>query len=257
MSLHEKILAVMTEVEYLNKDDTVGSGKNEYKGISEEKVTETVRKSLIKNKLVLFPIEQIQSRTDTVLKDSYGNEKVNRLTTVETKYKIVDVETGEFEILASSGQGADTQDKGIGKAMTYSYKYLLLRTFAIPTGEDPDKVSSLDYDKQFEQKNANKQPQQPQPDKQPQQPQKISEPQAKRLFALAKGNLDIVKLIITKYKYENTKDITTADYKNISSEIEFESNKITKYKYENTKDITTADYKNISSEIEFESNKAS
>ena len=30
--------------------------------------------------------------------------------------------------------------------MTYSYKYLLLRTFAIPTGEDPDKVSSAEID---------------------------------------------------------------------------------------------------------------
>jgi beta-xylosidase len=26
--------------------------------------------------------------------------------------------------------------------MTYSFKYLLLRTFAIPTGDDPDKISS-------------------------------------------------------------------------------------------------------------------
>ena len=30
--------------------------------------------------------------------------------------------------------------------MTYSYKYLLLRTFAIPTGEDPDKISSAELD---------------------------------------------------------------------------------------------------------------
>lgn len=29
--------------------------------------------------------------------------------------------------------------------MTYAYKYLLLRTFAIPTGDDPDKVSSDVY----------------------------------------------------------------------------------------------------------------
>ena len=30
--------------------------------------------------------------------------------------------------------------------MTYAYKYMLLRTFAIPTGEDPDKVSSAELD---------------------------------------------------------------------------------------------------------------
>jgi hypothetical protein len=54
----------------------------------------------------------------------------------------------EFEILASSGTGVDPQDKGVGKAMTYSYKYLLLRTFAIPTGEDPDKVHNGELEKQ-------------------------------------------------------------------------------------------------------------
>lgn len=30
--------------------------------------------------------------------------------------------------------------------MTYAFKYLFLRTFAIPTGEDPDKVSSAELD---------------------------------------------------------------------------------------------------------------
>jgi hypothetical protein len=30
--------------------------------------------------------------------------------------------------------------------MTYSFKYLLLRTFAIPTGEDPDKIASAQID---------------------------------------------------------------------------------------------------------------
>ena len=49
----------------------------------------------------------------------------------------------------SSGTGVDTQDKGVGKAMTYAYKYLLLRTFAIPTGEDPDKISSAELDDRF------------------------------------------------------------------------------------------------------------
>ena len=30
--------------------------------------------------------------------------------------------------------------------MTYAFKYMWLRTFAIPTGEDPDKVSSDELD---------------------------------------------------------------------------------------------------------------
>jgi hypothetical protein len=149
-SLYKKILQVMKDVQYLQKDDKVSTGgTNSYKAISEEKVTETVRASLINNGLVILPIEQEHKRDDTLLRTEKTfngvpeiKETVSRLSTVNTKYKIVDVDTGEFEILASSGTGVDTQDKGVGKAMTYSYKYMLLRTFAIPTGEDPDKISS-------------------------------------------------------------------------------------------------------------------
>ncbi|RUS47537.1 ERF family protein [Cohnella sp. AR92] len=149
-SLYKKISAVMQDVSYLSKDDKVEFGNTKYKAISEEKVTSTVRESLIKNGLVILPIEQSHHRDGT-------------LSTVDTKYKIIDIETGESEIIVSSGTGADTQDKGVGKAMTYSYKYLLLRTFAIPTGEDPDKISSAELDAKQQREGDQKQDQQNKP----------------------------------------------------------------------------------------------
>lgn len=133
LNLYQKISKVMQEVDYLQKDDKIEFNKTKYNAISEEKVTSTVRQALIKYGLVIMPIEQEHSREGT-------------LSTVNTKYKIVDIDSGQSEIIVSSGTGADTQDKGVGKAMTYSYKYLLLRTFAIPTGEDPDKISSAELD---------------------------------------------------------------------------------------------------------------
>lgn len=134
MNIYQKMLEVMKNIEYLNKDDKVEYKSTKYKAMSEEKVTMTVRKELIKQGLVVFPIEQTVSQDGTI-------------TTTNTKYKMVNTENPEeYVILASSGQGADTQDKGVGKAMTYSFKYMLLRTFAIPTGEDPDKVSSDQLD---------------------------------------------------------------------------------------------------------------
>ncbi|MBC2239795.1 ERF family protein [Listeria booriae] len=133
LSLYQKMSKVMESIEHLQKDDQVSFKTTNYKAISEEKVTKSVRKALIEQGLVIFPTEQEMTREGT-------------LTSVNTKYKIVDIDSGDFEILASSGQGADTQDKGSGKAMTYAFKYLLLRTFAIPTGEDPDKTSSPEQD---------------------------------------------------------------------------------------------------------------
>lgn len=133
-NIYEKMLEVMKNIEYLNKDDRVEYKSTKYRAMSEEKVTTTVRKELIKQGLVVFPIEQSVSQNGTI-------------TTTNTVYKMVNTENPEeFVILASSGQGADTQDKGVGKAMTYSFKYMLLRTFAIPTGEDPDKISSDQID---------------------------------------------------------------------------------------------------------------
>lgn len=134
MNIYEKMLEVMKAIEYLNKDDKVEYKSTKYKAMSEEKVTTTVRKELIKQGLVVFPIEQTVEQSGTI-------------TTTNTRYKMVNTENPEeYVILASSGQGADTQDKGVGKAMTYSFKYMLLRTFAIPTGEDPDKISSDEID---------------------------------------------------------------------------------------------------------------
>lgn len=134
MNIYEKISAIMQEVQYLAKDDHVEFGQTRYKALSEEKVTTIMRAALIKYKLVVFPIEQTSSRT--------GN-----ITHVDVKYRMVNVENpGEFIEIVSSGDGADTQDKGSGKAMTYAFKYMWLRTFALPTGEDPDKISSDELD---------------------------------------------------------------------------------------------------------------
>ena len=151
-NIYQKILDIMNDVQYLQKDDTVDTGKGKgYKAITEEKVTSAVRAAMLKHGVVIYPIEQTHNREDEILTDKYGNQKVSRLTTVNVKYKIQNIEDKEDYIEAvSSGTGVDTQDKGVGKAMTYAYKYLLLRTFAIPTGEDADKISSDIYDEQFD-----------------------------------------------------------------------------------------------------------
>lgn len=65
-------------------------------------------------------------------------------------YRLVNVENPEEYIdIASCGDGADSQDKGSGKAMTYAFKYMWLRAFALPTGEDPDKISSAELDEKL------------------------------------------------------------------------------------------------------------
>lgn len=135
--LYKKILNVMQAVEHLSKDGLVDyeshGKKTKYNYVTEEKVTSTVRKALIEEGLVILPCY-------------CSTNRIENLTTVECSYWIVDINTGQKEQLQSVGQGSDSQDKGSNKALTGAYKYLLLRTFAIPTGDDPDKVSSSQLD---------------------------------------------------------------------------------------------------------------
>lgn len=134
MTLYEKILAIMQNVQKLQKDDLVSFNTTKYKALSEEKVTEIMRQELIKQRIVVFPVEQSCTRT-------------GQITHVDVKYRMVNVDDPtDFIEIASCGDGADSQDKGSGKAMTYAFKYMWLRTFALPTGEDPDKISSAQLD---------------------------------------------------------------------------------------------------------------
>lgn len=142
-NVFQKINEVMKSIEYLTKDDKVEFGTTKYKAISEEKVTTAVRNELVRVGLVIIPVEQ----TRNTIELQRTEKSVNQRTDVDVVYRIQNIEDKEDYVLAtSSGSGVDTQDKGVGKAMTYSYKYLLLRTFAIPTGEDPDKISSAETD---------------------------------------------------------------------------------------------------------------
>ena len=151
-NIYQKIAEVMKAVEYLTKDGKVDYKDTHYKAITEEKVTTAVRKELVKQGIVIIPIYQRADITELIRTE----KSVNNLTMVHVRYRIQNIEdTSDFIEVESNGSGVDTQDKGIGKAMTYAYKYMLLRTFAIPTGEDPDKISSEELDANIEAEIAN------------------------------------------------------------------------------------------------------
>lgn len=134
MNLFEKLLAARQEIGYLQKDGKVEFGSTKYKAITDEKVMTTVRPILDKYKIVMSIDKIDMSRNGT-------------LTEAMITWRFTDAENPEdYLLVQSAGQGADTQDKGAGKAMTYSRKYALLNTLLIPTGEDPDRISSDELD---------------------------------------------------------------------------------------------------------------
>lgn len=150
LNVWEKISQISAEIEYLQKDDKVGFGNNSYKAISIEKVMTAVADKMNKYGVVIYPVEQEYSRKDEEVIAKDGTVKINRISDVNVKYEIVNIhKPAEKIITVSSGTGVDTQDKGIGKAMTYAYKNMIIKLFAIATGDDTDKVHSDDYTKKL------------------------------------------------------------------------------------------------------------
>ena len=199
-NIFQKINEVMKNIEYLTKDDKVEFGTTKYKAISEEKVTTAVRDQLVKNGIVIIPIEQESENKELIRTD----KSVNMLTSVHVKYRIQNIDdVNDFIEVESNGTGVDTQDKGVGKAMTYAYKYMLLRTFAIPTGEDPDKISSAETDKKVENEVNNT---------------TINKTKLDALNNSIENHKipdEEVERVLIKYNYSSTSEIKMKDYMNI------------------------------------------
>lgn len=222
-SLYKKMHQVMVESEAIEKNMTVGDGgKNSYKAVSEAAVLNAIKPLLKKHGLVIFPVGIKIQENFREYQGKYGITQ-RFMSELHAKYKIVDIDTGEFEILETVGYGADSQDKGSGKAMTYAYKALIQKTFCLFSGEDTDNEHSDDIEKKNSHDNhqatANLPPQWKQ---QAEQLGVITINQAKRIFAIAGGNNEAIKKIVSKYGYEGTKDILTKDYNQICKEIEME-----------------------------------
>lgn len=202
MGLYEKIYNVMAESSALEKDMSVGG---QYKAISEKMVLNEIKPLLKKHKLILIPID-----VDVQQKD--------KLTVISAKYKIIDIETGESEILATIGNGADSQDKGSGKAWTYAYKCLIQKTFCLFSGEDTDNEHSDDITAkqtkaQGEYKSAST--------GEPKQvgAKLVTDKQLSLLYAKGKGKEEAVKEIINKAGFGSSKEITSDKFNSILEEV--------------------------------------
>jgi len=152
LKLYQKMFSVMNESEAIEKLMTVGSGNNSYKAVSEASMLNLVKPLFKKYKLIIFPVNgdikdnvSVWEKTDTY-KGTIKND-LRAITGLKVFYKIVDIESGENETLVGFGNGADPQDKGAGKASTYSFKNCLSKTFMLFSGEDTDSVHSDDINK--------------------------------------------------------------------------------------------------------------
>lgn len=127
-NIYQKLHAIQKEVKKMEKD-----GVNEfhkYNYLSETQVTELF-KGLLEKHGVMFIYGSTIDSTESV--------GTSMLTNVTVHYEFVDVDTQESVIGSAAGQGTDKGDKGVYKAITGAIKYIFMKTFLIPTGDDPEK----------------------------------------------------------------------------------------------------------------------
>lgn len=139
-----KLYNVMCATENLEKKLEVGKGNNAYKAVGEATVLNMIKPLFKDQKLIIIPKDG--DITENVLEhtDSYGKNKVRAVTQLKVYFTIIDAETGESIDIVGFGNGADSQDKGSGKAFTYALKTALNKTFLMFSGEDTDNTHSDD-----------------------------------------------------------------------------------------------------------------
>ncbi len=136
-----KLAEIMGEVERIPKNGWNENSK--YKYCMESDVVDAIRQELSKRKVILITNQRLREVRDH---ESRSGNKIY-ITYCEFDFTFYDGETGEILVITNGGEGSDSLDKGLYKAITGAKKYVLMNTFLIPTGDDPEKTDVADKEK--------------------------------------------------------------------------------------------------------------
>ena len=144
-NIFQRLSAITLELSTVAKSLEVGVGKSQYKAVGEADVLRAVKPLEAKHGVYSYPCSRqiIESGTiENETMDYQTKEKIVRKSLferIETIYRFVNVDNPtEYIDITTYGDGIDTQDKSVGKAMTYGDKYALMKAYKIITGDDPD-----------------------------------------------------------------------------------------------------------------------
>lgn len=134
-NLFQKMIEIKKHVKYLQKET---EGFN-YKYTSSSQVLSSVRDKMNELGIMLVPGISGQ-KIENYKTVNNGKEKNMFFTSLDMYYIWINAENPEDQLRVMwAGQGTDDFEKGIGKALTYAEKYIILKTFNIPTDkDDPD-----------------------------------------------------------------------------------------------------------------------
>jgi hypothetical protein len=139
-TLATKLARIMGQMRGIKKEGTNQAQK--YKFVRETDVAEKASELLAEAGIW---VEQtvVESSREPLYQTQSG--MTMWISKVVMEFRFVDGATGETTAPRSfPGEGADTGDKGIYKAMTGAEKYFLMKSFFVSTGDDPEADEKVD-----------------------------------------------------------------------------------------------------------------
>lgn len=129
-NIYQRLNACMKDVGYVQKQQKSGMM---YTFASHDDVTRACRVPFIEHGVFV---------ESSVKEWTVDGNRVNLTLSVS----FVNIDNPEDRVCVDSiGFGIDKQDKGPGKAISYAYKYALLKCLALETGDDPE-TSNVDHE---------------------------------------------------------------------------------------------------------------
>ena len=137
--IHEAMLAIYGAVGYVQKQKSI---ELRYSYAGEAAFISELRPAMIENGVTVSV-----SKMDELAQESYSTAR-GTLMMRSTIHAVVTFRhvSGSSITVEAYGEGSDSGDKSVNKAMTDAYKYALRQTFMIETGDDPDKDASQERD---------------------------------------------------------------------------------------------------------------
>ena len=138
-SLIAKLAEIAGLMAHIPKDGWNANQK--YKFVKESDVAEKASTLLAERGIFLHQTVVASSREPLY---TTQNNATMWMTHVEMAFQFIDASGEVSPVAVFHGDGADTGDKGIYKAMTGAEKYFLMKTFLVSTGDDPEADEKVD-----------------------------------------------------------------------------------------------------------------
>ena len=131
LSLKEKLVEIRRRIGQVEKRGINEAGN--YRYVRAADLAGPIGDLLAEYGIILLP------RLESIDSDPLGNRAgLEERTHVVVAYTFVDAKTSEELTVKLAGTGIDPGDKAVAKAQTSALKYVLLQTFLIATGDDPE-----------------------------------------------------------------------------------------------------------------------